>query len=314
MSRKSTGPSTTGSVHEASRQPDDSWLPAERDYALALADGKLICRNPKGKQLSAVPKWLRATELAERLNALSDWLDEHRQACQRRVEMWMLRSLPVPRAAVTEVWPDPDWRAALQNLVITPADARGKRRSEPLGLLREVHPRKGLGVIDADAETRWIRTAQLTIPHPILIEELRPLREIATDLEFDQSVEQLFRSISPPRPEQADDVRIADFQGGRFAQLNFATSLCRRLGYPVRGGYACAKIWENERPVEARLWVGDEYPELETYTGDLIFVDQEQRPQRLGDLGPVTFSEGLRMAAQIYAKRQVEEDESEEPE
>ena len=62
-------------------------------------------------------------------------------------------------------------------------------------------------------------------------------------------------------------------------------------------------------PIEARFWVGDEHPEAETYTGDLIFVDSEQEPQKIAAVGRVTFSEGVRMASQIFAKRKVEKQE-----
>ena len=82
---------------------------------------------------------------------------------------------------------------------------------------------------------------------------------------------------------------------------------CRRLGYPVRGGYATCRVWEGESPLEARYYVGGEYPEAETETGELVFVGFDQRAVAMRDVGPVTFSEGMRMAAAIYAKRKVEE-------
>jgi hypothetical protein len=221
----------------------------------------------------------------------------------------MLRSLPVPREVVQAIWPDPDWSDMLRNLVVTPIDAKGKSDATKTGLLRDVDPKKGAGVVDRDGETQWIKAAQILIPHPILIDGLDDLREIAADMDFSQAVEQLFRPIFAATEEQTESTRIADFEGGKFEQLNFATSLCRRLGYPLRGGYACSKVWENATPIEARYWVGDEYPEAETYTGDLIFVDSEQTPRQIADVGPVTFSEGMRMASQIYAKRKVEKEE-----
>lgn len=51
-----------------------AWLPAPRDYQVGLQDGKLVCRNPKGKMLSSVPSWLKEDEVADRLLALSQWL------------------------------------------------------------------------------------------------------------------------------------------------------------------------------------------------------------------------------------------------
>jgi hypothetical protein len=288
---------------------DIPWLDTDKKYALGIEDGKLMCRNPAGKKLASVPKELKESELAEQLAALCEWLADHRTECLRRVETWMLRSLPVPCDVLRAVWPDPDWSDMLRNLVVAPVDAHGKTDATHTGLLRDVHAKKGVGVVDRDGETRWIATPQVQIPHPILIDGLDELREIAADMEFSQAIEQIFRPIFAASAEQKEMSRITDFSNGKFEQLNFASSLCRRLGYPVRGGYACSKIWENAKPVEARYWIGDEYPESETYTGELIFVDESQQPQKIADVGNVTFSEGVRMASQIYAKRTVEKQE-----
>ncbi|QDT27672.1 hypothetical protein Enr10x_29900 [Gimesia panareensis] len=301
----------TKTKSKAKAEPEISWLDADKDYGLGILNGKLVCRNSKGKKLAAVPKWLKETELADQLLALCDWLAEHETECRHRVELWMLRSLPIPREAVESTWADPGWSGALRNMVVTPVDAKGKIDHEQTGLLRDVVSSKGIGIVDRDGETQWIKAAQILVPHPILIDGLEDLREIAVDMQFSQVVNQLFRTVFSATEEQQEFKRIMDFQGGRFEQLNFATSLCKRLGYPVRGGYACNRIWENEVPLEARYWVGDDYPEAETCTEELIFVDEDQVPQKISDVGPVTFSEGMLMASQIYAKRKVEKTEGE---
>lgn len=294
-------------------QPEQvAWIDGPRGYAVGLQDGKLVCRNPGGKQLATVPNWLKDDEIADRLVALAQWLDEHRLECQHTVERWMLRSLVVPRDVVTAVWPDSDWRDALRDLVVAPADARGKVDYAASGLLREVDAKRGLGVVDRDGESQWFKSAALAVPHPILIGDLRELRELAADLGVRQTVDQLYRPVYQPTAEQKERKSIGDFAGGLFEQLNFASGLCRRLGYPVRGGYATCRIWEGVSVLEARYYIGDESPESPTWTGELIFVDTAQRPVRIGDAGAVAFSEGMRMAAAIYAKRKVEK--SEEPE
>lgn len=290
-----------------------AWIDAEKDYALGLAEGKLVCRNPKGKRLASAPKWLKQTELAEQLLALSERLNDHRIECQRRVEEWMLRSLPVPREVLASVWPDPDWSDMLRNLVVAPLKSKGKAGADQTGLLREVDPKRGVGVVDRDGETEWIKSAQVLIPHPILIDGIEDLSEIATDMRFTQVVDQLFRPVFSATDQQRALTALNDFQGGKFEQLNYAVSHCRRLGFPVRGGYACCRLWEDATPIEARYWIGDDHPEGEAYTGELIFVDREQRPQVIADVGAVTFSEGVRMASRVYAKRRVEKEEGAEP-
>ena len=96
---------------------------------------------------------------------------------------------------------------------------------------------------------------------------------------------------------------------GKFAQLNHALGLCRRLGYRVSGGYACSPVWEAGTQVEARFWIGADDPESEAWTADLIFTDSKEHTIPVKDVGPVAFSEGMRMAAAIYAKRVVEKTE-----
>lgn len=285
-----------------------AWLDADKDYSVGLRDGKLVCRNPKGKTLSAVPKWLKDSEVADSLRALSDWLSDHRLDCQHTVERWMLGSFVVPRDVLNEIWVDPDWQLALRDMVVAPVDAKGKVDYERTGLLRDVDPKRGLGVIDLDGETQWHKSASFTVPHPILIGDVEELRELASDLGIQQVIDQLYRPIHQPTEEQKSLKQISDFADGVFEQLNFALSLCRRLGYPVRGGYATCRIFEGGQMVQARYYVGDEYPEAETYTGPLVFVDANEHAIKIADLSPVTFSEGMRMASAIYAKRKVEED------
>ena len=56
-----------GEAATAVENEEDSinWLDSEKDYAIGLSDGKLVCRNPKGKKLASVPKWLKDTEQAQ---------------------------------------------------------------------------------------------------------------------------------------------------------------------------------------------------------------------------------------------------------
>jgi hypothetical protein len=68
------------------------------------------------------------------------------------------------------------------------------------------------------------------------------------------------------------------------------------------------KIWEAGRLVEARYWIGSDEPQAETVTGDLSWVDSNSGSLTIGQLGPVAYSEGMRMAASIYAGRVIEED------
>jgi hypothetical protein len=287
-----------------------TWVEGPDGYGLALEDGKLVCRNPKGKQLASVPKNVRDSEQATRLLALRDWLAEHERACKETVEQWMLRSLPVPRRAIEALWPDPAWRTALENAVVQGAQADGTPMPDALGFLRGAKADGGIGVVTLDGETDWIDAPCAVLPHPILLAELDDWRELATELGLKQGIAQLFReTFARPADLDAESHAVGQFAGGKFEELNHALGRCRTLGYRVSGGYAVLPVWEGGRLVEARFWIGSDDPEYETETDDLTWVDDRERGLSVGEVGPVAFSEGMRMASAIYAGRAVEKQE-----
>ncbi len=295
-----------------SAENSQAWIDGPNSYKLGLQNGKVVCLNAKGNQLATLPAVLKEDPITDQLQALATWLDDHSMECLHTVERWMLRSLIVPRQTLIEVWPDLDWRTALENLIIAPATSSGKVDFEQFGMLKSADVVKGVGVIDVDGESKWLKSPCVTVLHPILIGELDDLRDLANDLGVVQSVEQLYRPVFRPAKEQLQLNSVRDYENGEFVQLNFALGVCKRLGYPVRGGYATCKVWEGASPLEARYYVGSESPESPTFTGDLIFVDDKQQAIPIRDVGPVTFSEGVRMASSIYAKRKVEKSEGAE--
>lgn len=287
-----------------------NWVDAGGGYSLTVEDGKLVCRNAKGKTLKSVPKKVADGEVAEQLKALVSWLSTHDQECRDNAETWMLRSLPVPRRVLQAVWVDGAWRAALENMVVAP---KGQVDDDAAGFFRGADER-GVGIVNLDGETVWIDAPEVVIPHPILLgEELDDFRELAADLGVDQTVQQLFRQTTPkPETIEEEASAVSDYTNGKFEQLNFALGRCRTLGYRVKGGYAVCGVFEDGKPCEARYWIGAEYPEGETWTGDLIWVDERESVIKLRDVGPVAWSEGHRMAAAVFSARQKEEEEGEQ--
>src|SRR5512140_2070162 len=161
------------------------WLAAANGYEVALAGGKLAARNSKGKRLASVPPAGAQSEVGERLLALRDWLAQHERQCTETVETWMLRSLPVPRDVVQAVWPDPAWRRPLENLVVVPVKDGALELGSP-GFLRGADPSKGVGVVNLDGETAWIRSEEVAVAHPILLPDLDDLRNMAAELKLTQ--------------------------------------------------------------------------------------------------------------------------------
>ncbi len=277
------------------------WLDAASGYQVRLAEnGRIQCRNGKGKLLSSTPASIKDDPQVVQLRQLAEWLTRHEAECLSAVDGWMVRSLPVPTALLTEVWADAAWAAALRDLVVT---AEGET-----GFLRDVDAEKGLGVVTLDGDTVRMRPEVVSIPHPVLLDDLEELREFGAELGVEQKAQQLFRqTFVRPEGVPANRTSVDDYSGGKFEQLNHAHGRCRTLGYPVRGGDAVYSAFEDGRVVEARFWIGSDYPEGETWTGELRWALEDGTAVPLSDVGPVAWSEGMRMASAIHAGRVVEE-------
>lgn len=281
------------------------WLDAASGYQVRISDGgRVQCRNAKGKVLASVPSAIKEDPQVVRLRQLREWLDRHEAECRSTVDEWMVRSLPVSTALLAQVWADSAWAAALRDLVVTAGPGE-------VGFLRDADAERGLGVVTLDGDTARLRPETVLIPHPVLLEDLAELREFGAELGVEQQVQQLFRqTFARPAEIPAGRKAVDDFSGGRFEQLNHAFSRCRTLGYPVRGGDAVYTAHENGVVVEARYWLGGDYPEAETWTGDLRWALADGTALPLADVGSVAWSEGMRMASAIYAGRVVAEDEA----
>jgi hypothetical protein len=205
------------------------------------------------------------------------------------------------------VWEDPAWQRPLLDAVVMPLDDSGEPRREHAGFLRYSDATRGVGLITLDGETVWSTARLVVVPHPVMLPELADFRDFATELQVEQGIAQLYRETWH-LPDELDPQALAvtDFSDGHFAQLMHATGRCRKLGYQVSGGFAVTRIWEEGQPFEARYWIGSDSPEVEAWTGDLTWVDSASKQLKAAELGPVAYSEGVRMAAAIYAGRVVE--------
>jgi hypothetical protein len=296
----------------AKHQAAPGWIDAGKSFELGIRDGKLAARKD-GKPLGSVPKPLKETPLGERLLSAVDFLEDHTRTCLHTVETWMLRSLPVPRGVLQAVIADDAWAAALKDVWIVSVAPDGSVDREVGGFFRGVDPEKGIGVVDRDGETTWLATESVLVPHPILLDELDDLRQMAVEIGASQGTSQLFReTFARPAQPPSDPFAIDQFSGGNFAMLQMVTGLAKRLGYRVSGGASVCRVLEGGRFVEARFDLGDGDGFDDTTTGELSWVDDKQRPIAVVDVPHVAFSEGMRMAAQIYAKRKVEKEDSDD--
>ncbi|WP_018353116.1 DUF4132 domain-containing protein [Longispora albida] len=280
-----------------------NWLAAGGGYQVTLREGTVVARNAKGKELRSLPAALREDPVVTGLRQLTEWLVRHQAHCAAEVEKWMIRSLPVPMALVSEVWADDCWRAALADLVVT--------AGEETGFLRDAGP-EGAGLVTVDGDTLRVKTTEIKILHPVLIEELDDFREFAADLGVSQSATQLFRETwVKPEGLDAQAGSVTEFSGGRYEQLRHLTGRATSLGYPVRGGYAVCRVVEGGQASEARCWIGADDPYYEAETGDLVFTGPSGGALTLGEVGPIAWSEGMRMAAALYAGRVPDKNQNE---
>lgn len=297
---------------KAAAGPLPQAVDAGGGYGLAIEQGKLVAYKD-GNALAAIPKSLKDGALVEQLNAAIEMLEAHAQSCVETVESWMLRSLATPRGVIEAVLPDEAWRAALLHAVVIPIGGKGKN-TDVVGLLAGVDAKKGLGVIDLDGETQWIDAPSVMFPHPVLLAELDDLRALVSELGVSQGVAQLFREVftRDGRTIEQGATEVTEFENGTFSMLQQAFAVAKKNGYRVSGGSAIVRVWESARVVEARYFLGDSDPMDETQTGALGWVDDKQKTLAVEDVPAIAFSEGMRMAATIYAKRKVDKGEDDD--
>ncbi|MEU8824911.1 DUF4132 domain-containing protein [Streptomyces sp. NPDC048636] len=280
------------------------WLAAGDRYEVTLVEGRVAARatsgSAAGRQLKSLPKALKGHPEVDRLGRLAEWLDRHAAACVAQVDSWMVSSLPVPTGLLARVWPDEAWRSALHDMAVVGDDP------DEVGFLRDATDSGELQVVNLDGETVRLSPRTVTVPHPVLLPDLEDLREFAAELGIVQRVEQIHRAMWR-RPETLDAkaTEVRDFAGGAFRSRFALAARADSLGFRVSGAYATVRVREGGQTVEAAVWIGVPYDDG-TETGSLTWHDQEGRALPLHTLGPVAWSEGMRMAAALYAGRAIE--------
>lgn len=274
----------------------DGWIPAG-DYFLRLEDGQIIARNAKGKTLKAVPAKVKKTPEFEQLTGLVTVLAQHDEECADSVRGWFLGGHSIPIIAVQQVWPDPIWRKYLENLVVTDGSV--------VGLLRGV-TETGLAIVDLDGESVTLESETISIPHPAVIEDIDDWREFASELGAQQGIDQLFREIHL-KPADAKSLReqTRKYQDGKFEQASHLTSRGRSGGFRMNLYSASVDVAENNQMVTALLELDAYDPFDEAQLGVLRFNINDVNVE-LEDVGPIAWSEGIRMCEYLYAGRKVE--------
>ncbi|WP_349827313.1 DUF4132 domain-containing protein [Brevibacterium litoralis] len=301
--------------------PEPTLVPTDLGYSLGLDGSTVYVVNAKGKRLKSVPAKAKKTDEYLRITQLGEFLARHDAEAGAQVQSWVLGAFPVQAAVLAAVWPDEAWRSWLVDVVVADAAAP----TTPLGFLREVEapePAEAhqdsepldsvrIGVVDLDGETVHADVTAVVFPHPLhLGEDLAEYAEFSAELGLTPRFDQLFRQVHvKPDPAPAGHA-VTDFAGAHFELVRHAISRARSLGFEADTMSArCTTVAEG-RVVEARLGLGEGYPDVETWLGDLEFLENG-RFLDLADVPAIAWSEGMRMATLIHAARAVEETEEE---
>ncbi|WP_077801724.1 DUF4132 domain-containing protein [Streptomyces sp. JHA26] len=284
------------------------WLAAGDTYEVALVEGRVVARSASGEspgeRVGELPAEIRDHPEVSGLERFAEWLDRHAAECAAQVAHWMVSSLPVPAALLARVWPDEAWRAVLRDIVIT-GDG-----PDDVGFLRDADDSGGLRLVRADGGTVRLTPRTVTMPHPVLLPGLEELRAFAAESGVTQGVDQLHRATWH-KPDGIDGgaVAVTEFAGAEYGSWYHLSARATSLGYRVSGTNAIDRIRDAGRIFTASVDIGNPFTEDRAWTGALTWRDEDgRRPLPLTDVGPVAWSEGMRMAAALHAGRAVPAD------
>ncbi|MFI8488036.1 DUF4132 domain-containing protein [Streptomyces rubrogriseus] len=290
------------------------WLAAGDTYEVALVEGRVVARpasaeSPaEGKRERTLPAEIRDRPEVVELQRFAEWLDRHAAECAAQVDNWMVSSLPVPTGLLARVWPDEAWRAALRDIVVV-----GEGPDE-VGFLRDADESQGLRVVNLDGETVRLTSRTVTMPHPVLLPDLEELRTFAAESGVVQGVEQIHRATWPAPGDSCgvDTDVVTEFAGAEYRSWFHLSARATSLGYQVSGGRIVDRVRDAGRIVTVSVGMSDPYTEEKAWTGALVWShEDEYRNLPLREVGPVAWSEGMRMAAALHAGRTVPTDGAE---
>jgi hypothetical protein len=235
---------------------------------------------------------MRDRDSAHDLDEVARWLADRDDVCRDEATTWMVRATSLATDTLASLWTDRMWSRSLTDLVLETADGSDPDGSNPddaheddalvRGFLRGVAPGRGVGVLGLDGQTRWITHRRWTIPHPALLADLAAWQSAARQHGISQDVHQLDRTVFHRDPARFPDEHTA-----------------AHLWLPATSGTErTAQFWDGGRWVLARITPG----EPGTANGassrsiTVTFEDSDGRLLRLAAVGPIVWSEALRLA------------------
>ncbi|MBV7294179.1 DUF4132 domain-containing protein [Corynebacterium sp. TAE3-ERU16] len=274
--------------------PELQWIDAD-GYQLALDGGEIRCRNARGKPLKTVPAKARKTGAFDTLSATRELLVRHDERCRSTVLGWFLNGGEVPLALIAAVWEDNAWRHWLAGLLI--------HSGTVTGLLHDVDDR-GLHLVGPDGTITTLAvtgTGTLNFPHPAEIPGIAVWRELAVGSGIHQNTEQLFRETHPrPGDEETLRASLGAYADGTYEETSELLERARDAGFVAGLDGIRVTVRESGELTTAVL-------ELRTYGPDdgvdldHLYFERDGRTISPEYVGPVAYSEAIRMAEYIHA-------------
>ena len=297
----STHDSPSGST-TAEEQVAEHWVDGG-DYSFRINGDTIIARNAKGRVLKTVPPKAKKTETYEKLESLRSYLHQHDVQCADTVREWFLKGLPVPVTVIAAVWIDPAWRYYLNDLVISTDDGT-------VGLLRAASKEHGLQLVDLDGETVDIPYSQetvITIPHPAVMDDVDDWREFAVELGVNQGLDQLFRDLYiKPSDDDGLYAAVQKYEGATYSLASHLVGRSRGGGFAATLNTVSLTVMEDGIETVAMLDV-DAWDPLDEAVLYRLTFSRDGHDIALNDVGPIAWSEGIRMCEFVYAGRTVQE-------
>lgn len=299
MSESTTSP-TTG-----------PWIEVPTGHAIRLHEGEIQCRNAKGKVLATVPPAVKRTDEHERLALLAHSLAAHRRQQRQAVETWMLRGAAVPAALLAALWADPDAREALEGVLLQ------EHASARTGLLVDVQGGR-LVLAGTDGARTAVAEGSVTVAHPALVEDVDRWRVALAEQGVVQRADQLARTVFRagqvswlrPAEDGPEGPYVLVYAAGPAAYRDYARRMAALLPLDAElsPGRIAVRVREGGRTVVARLEIDGDSPENPSYTDRLAWFDESGRRLTFEEIGPLAWSEGVRLAWQVQRTAERVED------
>ncbi|HOX42964.1 MAG TPA: WGR domain-containing protein [Myxococcota bacterium] len=206
-----------------------------KGYRITLDDSlEPRITNPAGNVLSSVPDAVRKSDEWQQIIALRENHRNRLKANTLTIEGWMLGRRTISSARLLPLLQDPAWARPLGSLLVTSGDS--------VGFVVGGDPGKGLGLLNRDLETEWVKRDAWRIPHPLDLPDLEAWQRIAAENGLRQGVLQLMRPLHRPESKEATD-KSTD----RFSEREFSSTI--QLSYAFG-----ARAWAASRGTASRTF------------------------------------------------------------